>query len=135
MKNYSLANDTRVREIGRKCYHRNLEARRVKARKRYWESRERVRQYRMEARREVLTHYGNGKHACVGCGFSDDRALSLDHIDGGGRKETKGGVSFYCHLRNNNYPEGYQTLCMNCQFIKRVEKKEYSSGKQKILET
>lgn len=79
---------------------------------------------------EVLTHYGNGKFACVKCGFGDIRALTLDHINGGGYQERKkiggaGGVNLYYLLRKQGYPEGYQTLCMNCQFIKRVENKEY----------
>jgi len=79
---------------------------------------------------EVLTHYGNGRCACVLCRFDDIRALSIDHIAGNGTKErvqlkNKGGVTFYRWLRKRGYPEGYQTLCMNCQFIKRIEKKEY----------
>ena len=80
-------------------------------------------------KQEVLTHYGNGKCACVNCSFDDIRALSIDHIEGGGHKERlklgkgldRGGVSFYRFLRQRGYPEGYQTLCMNCQVIKQVK--------------
>ncbi len=80
-------------------------------------------------KKEVLTHYGNGICACVKCGFDDLRALTIDHINGGGHKERKqlgkgmdrGGMTFYRWLRKNGYPEGYQTLCMNCQFIKQVK--------------
>lgn len=79
-------------------------------------------------KREVLTYYGNGKLACVRCGFSDIRALSIDHIHGGGtkmrRKGEVGGWAWYYKLRSQDYPEGYQTLCMNCQFIKREENNE-----------
>lgn len=89
---------------------------------------ERRRQEKWAVKEEVLTHYGNGKHACIRCGFSDLRALSIDHIEGGGTAHTQGlkkaGNSFYRWLIKNNYPVGYQTLCMNCQFIKRVENKE-----------
>jgi len=75
----------------------------------------------------VLTHYGNGKLACVNCGFDDIRALSIDHINGNGRKERaklgiNGGERFYYYLRKNGYPEGYQTLCMNCNTIKKNKK-------------
>lgn len=76
----------------------------------------------------VLTHYGKGKLKCTHCGFSDIRALSIDHIAGKGfqhRQKSKTGSSFYRWLIHNGYPEGYQTLCMNCQWIKRVENKEY----------
>lgn len=77
----------------------------------------------------VLAHYGNGKLACVKCGFSDVRALSIDHINGDGWKERHlgGGINLYCKLIAGDYPEGYQTLCMNCQFIKREENREYRS--------
>lgn len=75
---------------------------------------------------DILTHYGNGKLACMKCNFSDIRALSLDHIDGSGNKEHKrySNYSIYTRLKRKNYPKGYQTLCMNCQFIKREENQE-----------
>jgi hypothetical protein len=73
-----------------------------------------------ELRTNILIHYGNGKLACVKCGFSDIRALQLDHLNGGGREEFRrfGNKPFYIKLRNEGYPEGYQTLCANCNFIK-----------------
>lgn len=78
---------------------------------------------------KVLTHYGYGKPQCIHCGFSDIRALSLDHTEGNGTQHRKaikrgGGLSFYKWLYDNDLPEGYQTLCMNCQFIKRFENHE-----------
>jgi len=81
-------------------------------------------------KREVVTHYGNGKCACVQCGFDDIRALSIDHIAGGGANHrrqagNKGGATFYRWLRKNGYPPEYQTLCMNCQFIKRIVNREH----------
>lgn len=78
-----------------------------------------------QIKRLVLTHYGNGKLACVKCGFIDIRALSIDHINGGGGKHTRNlSTSLYRWLIKNGYPIGYQTLCMNCQWIKRVENNE-----------
>ena len=77
---------------------------------------------------EVLTHYSNSKLACVICGESRLACLSIDHINGGGsqhrRELKKRSQGFYRWLRNENYPEGYQTLCMNCQFIKKIENEE-----------
>ena len=90
-----------------------------------------IRQKKWALKEEVLTHYGNGKCACTQCGFNDIRALSIDHIKGNGdehRTQIKckqGGVTFYRWLRKNGYPPEYQTLCMNCQFIKRIEKQEH----------
>lgn len=75
----------------------------------------------------VLTHYGNGKLACVRCGYSDVRALTIDHIWGGGRnhaKEIGSGGSLYGWLKKNNFPNGFQTLCANCQLLKREENNE-----------
>lgn len=76
---------------------------------------------------EVLAHYGNGNLKCVKCGFDDLRALSLDHINSNGAEERKKRPrgSLYLYVKKNNYPKGYQTLCMNCQWIKREEKGEY----------
>ncbi len=78
---------------------------------------------------EVLSHYSNSDYpVCIKCGFDDIRALSIDHINEDGSEQRKhlsaakhGGARFYKWLKNNNYPDGYQTLCMNCQFIKRIE--------------
>ena len=85
------------------------------------------RRYKWEIKKEVLTYYGNGTLACVYCGYTDIRALTLDHINNNGAQERKsrkelewGGVPFYRWLRRNSYPKGYQTLCMNCQVIKKV---------------
>lgn len=71
----------------------------------------------------VMRHYGDGKIACIECGFKDIRALSIDHIAGGGNAHRRAigvnGANFYRWLIKNSYPKGYQTLCMNCQWIKR----------------
>ncbi len=83
----------------------------------------------LELKNIVLTHYGNGKLACVICGYSDNiYALCIDHINGGGTKHReylKSG-SIYKILQKQKYPKGYQTLCMNCNFIKRAENGECS---------
>lgn len=77
---------------------------------------------------EVLTHYGNGKLACVKCGFSDIRALSIDHLNGREISDNalrikgfkgESASKFYRRLIKEHFPTGYQTLCMNCQWIKR----------------
>ena len=90
----------------------------------------RTKEHGKEIKIEVLTHYGRGKLACVSCGEHRVACLSIDHINGNGRQDRKahgaetGGWVFYNALRRAGFPEGYQTLCMNCQWIKRVEKKE-----------
>jgi hypothetical protein len=81
----------------------------------------------MKARKdELFSHYGG--YVCVKCGNTDERVLTIDHVNGGGNKHRKeigkGGYSFYLWLRQNGYPSGFQILCMNCQFIKRIENRE-----------
>jgi len=75
----------------------------------------------------VLSHYCNDKlPACQKCKFTNIKALSIDHINGDGakhRKEIKTG-NFYQWLKKNDYPEGFQVLCMNCQWIKRADNNE-----------
>jgi hypothetical protein len=59
--------------------------------------------------------------SCVCCGESVVQFLSLDHINGGGnkhRKEVGTGIGFYRWLKRNNFPEGFQTMCHNCNQAK-----------------
>ena len=84
-----------------------------------------AKQYRQVIRKKIITHYGNGKCSCVNCGESRLACLSIDHIKGDGNKHIKlikGNL--YNWLIKNNFPSGFQTLCMNCQFIKREENRE-----------
>jgi hypothetical protein len=81
----------------------------------------------------VFRHYGI---ACARCGFSDQRALSIDHIEGGGNQHRKAentgsGSGFYRWLIKNGFPNGFQTLCMNCQFIKNHEQQDILRLKRK----
>lgn len=76
-------------------------------------------------KRGVLAHYGNGKCACVKCGQTDIDSLSLDHINNDAHhrssKHHVGGNNLYKKLMNKNYPDGYQTLCMSCNFSKSIK--------------
>ena len=77
---------------------------------------------------EVFRHY-SPKLICQKCGFLDTRALSIDHIKGGGNKKRKrlglkSGRDFYIWLKKKGFPSGFQVLCMNCQWIKRWENNE-----------
>lgn len=78
---------------------------------------------------EVMAHYGNGKAACVRCGYDILGALVIDHIEGNGHLERKDPNmrtrSFYARLRKDGFPKGYQTLCANCNQLKALENKEH----------
>lgn len=70
--------------------------------------------YRRSVLERTFNHYG---WACACCGESNPGFLTIDHVNGGGnkhRKEVGGGNAFYAWLIRQGYPDGYQTLCYNC---------------------
>lgn len=79
-------------------------------------------------RKEALEILGS---KCCKCGFSDIRALQIDHINGGGNRERKekGDYAMYKGVILN--PEKYQLLCANCNWIKRHENHENGTGRPK----
>ena len=81
----------------------------------------------------ALTHYGDGKCACVNCGFDDIKALCIDHIFNDGKEHRRfvlGGKNIYKWLIENGFPPGFQTLCMNCNWIKYRQQRRESGRKQ-----
>lgn len=90
---------------------------------------------RVENKLLVLTRYGkNGQLNCCwpDCGITDVDMLSIDHIENNGahhRKNMTGdpgygaGAPFYARLIRENFPDGYQTLCLNHQFKKELLRK------------
>jgi len=78
--------------------------------------------YRRRRRQRVIAALG-GK--CTKCGFSDWRALQIDHINGGGAREQRqiSATGIVSKILQGE-TEGYQLLCANCNWIKRYEEKE-----------
>ncbi len=109
-------NPDKSRAMSRKYYWDNIEERR-----RYYQKYQKDRKRKM--RKNVLDFLG-GK--CIACGFSDYRALQIDHINGGGCREIRSFgrrlEEYYEHIKNNSLK--YQLLCANCNWIKRYEKDE-----------
>jgi len=73
---------------------------------------------RKKSRKLVFENYGK---KCECCGESNIKFLTIDHINGGGRKhrkEIKGHL--YSWLVKNNFPNGFQVLCYNCNCGKRI---------------
>lgn len=114
------------------CYKRNqhhIQEQDPSVKKR---NRENQNKRKLSQREEVLKFLGG---RCVSCGFMDARALQVDHMNGGGNKERKktgGTYGVYCRVLAGE--EGYQLLCANCNWIKRVERREYNPhgiGKQR----
>lgn len=78
--------------------------------------------WRDKMKYEVLSHYSKGEPVCAKCGIGDIDVLCLDHINGGGtehrHREGLIGQKLYRWIRKNNYPEGFQVLCFNCNMKK-----------------
>ena len=81
------------------------------------ESIERQQRYRLVC----LFHYGNGILKCACCGETEVVFLSLDHKIGRGKQENLTGRYLYRWLIKNNFPEGYQILCFNCNMGKYLK--------------
>jgi len=72
-----------------------------------------------QAKLDVFAAYGGWRCEC--CGEDHIEFLTIDHINGGGRKDReryKGTGAFYRHLRSEGFPAGFRVLCMNCNFAK-----------------
>jgi hypothetical protein len=66
----------------------------------------------------VLVHYSGGQPKCACCGITEERFLTMNHIDGSGAAHRRaiggGGPKLYAWLIRNGYPEGFNVLCWNC---------------------
>ena len=88
-----------------------------------------TKKYRDRCRQEVIEFFGS---KCMRCGFDDTRALQIDHIAGGGRKDRASYSSiqeFYKKVIEEKANK-YQLLCANCNQIKRLQNMEHRTKKQ-----
>lgn len=87
-----------------------------------------AREYNARRRAETIAFYGG---ECARCGFSDVRALHVDHINGGGGQERASGRHGLFELWKITRDDpvmarnAFQLLCANCNSIKRHEEYEY----------
>jgi hypothetical protein len=107
-KKYRAANRDKLNTYAREYRSRNVE-----------KKRKADREYSRELRKQVLIIYG-GKCAC--CGEKDTMFLTIDHINGGGSKHRKigGATNISKWLLRNNFPDGFQVLCYNCNCAKGI---------------
>ncbi len=76
---------------------------------------------RQRNKKKVFDHYG---WKCKCCGETASVFLTIDHINNDGadhRRKIGRGDALYYWLIKNNFPEGFQTLCRNCNWAKRFD--------------
>lgn len=81
---------------------------------------------------QVLKFYGN---ECVNCQINDMSVLTIDHINNDGYLHRKNkNINIYDWITKNNFPDGYQILCFNCNCSKNIEyKDQYHLKNKKIV--
>ena len=115
-KNWYLKNKERISER----YHKKKHTSEFKIKK----NKQRIR-YMNLWKSKVFKILGE---SCVNCGFSDKRALQIDHINGDGYLENrKRNAAHYRKVVESVLREEkrYQILCCNCNWIKRHENNEH----------
>lgn len=136
MKAYYQANSDKIKAYSREYYHAKKsepgykEKKKLQTRANYVKNREKIlirsKERWFEQRQALLEQVGNA--ICKHCGYTDVRALQIDHVNGGGRAEVRN-TKFRSPQRYAAHialtPENYQVLCANCNWIKRWENNEY----------
>ena len=83
----------------------------------------RTREHWKRIRETIFNHYG---WKCECCGETIKEFLSLDHKDNDGYLDKnpngskKSGKELYLLVIKQGLPDKYQTLCMNCNWAKKV---------------
>jgi hypothetical protein len=133
-KKYRKANLQRCLETSRK-YHKDHRKELIEYDRRYYyetgANEKRKNEYK-ELKKQAYEILGN---KCCQCGIIDVRVLQIDHINGGGKKEIEQIKTSGVYKKIINGEKGYQLLCANDNWIKRIEKKEQKTSKrqEKIL--
>lgn len=122
-KAYRAANPEKTKARNKTWYDANTDHLRV-LRKQYREANKETIEAKRKAKHwalklEVWGHYGGPSCGC--CGEGHREFLTIDHVNGGGRKHrvelrANGSQHIYQWLKKENFPEGYRVLCMNCNF-------------------
>jgi predicted Zn-ribbon and HTH transcriptional regulator len=112
------------REYQRRYREANKAKLAERKRRYYWANLEKMRSLYRKERDKVLHLLGA---RCNRCGFSDVRALQVDHINGGGKKDRRRFSCVWNYYKNilRKKGEGYQVLCANCNQIKKAENQEW----------
>lgn len=77
-------------------------------------------EYKNELWKIISERYGE---TCQCCGEAERKFLTIDHMNNDGaaqrrRDGNKGGYAFWLWLIRHDLPDGFQTLCWNCNCAK-----------------
>lgn len=83
-------------------------------------TREQNKRKRATLRKLCITAYGGESPSCNCCGETVYEFLVIDHKnnDGNIHRKTVSTGAFYGWLKKNNFPDGFQILCHNCNMSK-----------------
>jgi len=113
-----------VKKYQKNYYQRNKEYLNARSRKWRTENKEKAkengRNRRKRIRMEVMSYYGGSPPKCVCCGEQHIEFLTIDHVNGNKLKNFGEGSNLYYWLRKNDFPEGFQVLCFNCNCAKGI---------------
>lgn len=129
-RQWRAANSEHWKKLVKKSRTKHIDKNREGRRKYYWAHRSEVLAGVSKLRNKILDMFGR---KCMWCGFSDVRALQVDHKNGGGRDDVssfKSRYSYYKHVLKVGAKK-YQLLCANCNWIKRVERGESRGWKRR----
>ena len=104
-----------------KCYDKQQRAQYYLKNKDKWPEK-----FKRTWRKLMAAIYEKFNSRCNKCGFSDRRALQIDHVLGDGnreRRELKNRLRFLRMVLTDTESR-YQLLCANCNWIKRYENNE-----------
>lgn len=85
--------------------------------------------HRLRLKWEVLEYYSKGDALCACCGEDCIAFLTLDHVNNNGAKHRRElgydkssprKLDLIKWVKANNYPEGFQVLCFNCNAGKYI---------------
>ena len=75
-------------------------------------------------RQKVLAFYTKQTFKCTQCGFDDVDCLSLDHVNNDSQHNHNKytcGAQNYIEAIKENFPNKFQVLCRNCNWVKELE--------------
>lgn len=115
-RGWRIKNPKKVKEI----QHRQDKKRQCNPERIKWSKKWR-KEWSQNLKFSVMAIYSNGQPKCTCCGETRIEFLTMDHINNDGaehRRKIGRGNHITYWLRKNGFPEGFQVLCINCNFAK-----------------